>query len=82
MYIDVKHAAQVRIGDMFAGTVNHNAPTRPCQPCASAMRVVSVEEVPDPESSRGKLYRFRFDGLAGLPSGHYRATDQILTITT
>ena len=82
MHVNVKYAARVEVGDMFAGTVNPAAPTRPCQPCAAAMRVAAVETVPDPERP-GNLYRFRFDTgpHCGLPSGHYRAADQILTIT-
>lgn len=81
MYVDVKYAAQVKPGDWFAGTVNPSAPTRPCQPCASAMRVRDVEVTPAPEG-RGSLYRFRFDHprLAGLPSGQYRPADLIMTI--
>jgi hypothetical protein len=82
MHVNVKYAAQIKPGDWFAGTVNPHAPTRPCQPCAAAMRVRHVEVTPNPERP-GNLYRFRFDlgPHCGLPSGHYRAADQVMTIT-
>lgn len=79
MHIDVKYAANVQPGDLVAGHVAPNAPTRPVQPIAHAMPVESVEViVADPAQPRRKSYRFHWgDGLSSSP---YAMTDQVLTI--
>jgi hypothetical protein len=78
MRIDVKYAANVQPGDLVAGRVVPDAPTRPVRPIAHAMRVESVEAiVPDPEWPSQKSYLFHYD--VGTSSTYYM-TDQVLVI--
>jgi hypothetical protein len=78
--IAVRYPMHVKPGDLVAGVVNMHAPTRPCQPFATAMRVESVEIVtPDPARPRVKHYRFNY--VEGFTGNAYETTDQIMVIT-
>jgi hypothetical protein len=78
MRIDVKYAANVQPGDLVAGMVRPDAPTRPVQNMASAMRVTRVDVLtPDPESPRRKAYRWHYGQLVG---GAFGPIDQVLVI--
>jgi hypothetical protein len=53
MRVDVKYAANLKPGDMYAGDVAPDAPTRPVQEFLHAWKIASVETV---ESADGKRY--------------------------
>jgi hypothetical protein len=46
MNIDVVYVRNLKPGDVYAGSVQLDAPTRPVQPIAHAMEVRNVSEVP------------------------------------
>lgn len=78
MRVTVKYAANVKAGDLFAGTVETTAPTRPVQPCAHAVTVVAVEILTDDNRPRWKGVRLDFEH--GLWSKVFNPADQIMTI--
>jgi hypothetical protein len=61
MRVDVKYAANLKAGDIYAGDVVPDAPTRPVQEFLNAWEIVSVETV---ETADGKRYTQPF-GLMG-----------------
>jgi hypothetical protein len=55
--IDVKHAGNLKPGDLYAGQVVPDAPTRPVQPIAAALRLTEV--VPFTDDGGRKMMRLK-----------------------
>lgn len=74
--IDVVYVAHVKVGDMIAGEVNPQAPTRPVQPFAAAMTVRNISEVPS------AVYTLWYgdDPTTALHSAPKRFNDQVMVI--
>lgn len=74
MNIDVVYVRNLEVGDLYAGWVARNAPTRPVQPCAHAMTVHHISEVP------AAVYTLHFSEDLSLTSGPLKGHDQVLVI--
>jgi len=72
--VEVVYAANVQVGDWFAGDVDPDAPTRPAQPAAAALRITSVETV---DGVAGKCVQMT--SLLGR-LGDRRVADQCMVI--
>lgn len=58
--VDVVCAENLKPGDLYAGQVVPDAPTRPCQPFACAHEVTAVEIVSTAEGKRVKIMSGQF----------------------
>ena len=77
MELDVIYAAALKPGDLWAGTVNPDAPTRPVGNFARAMRITDAQTVTD-EDGR-KIVQCQAHGLALTP---IPISQQVLVIRT
>ncbi len=74
--VEVVYVANLRVGDLVAGDVVPDAPTRPVQPYAAAMVLRNISEVP------AAVYTLWWsdDPTSGMHSAPKRGTDQVLVI--
>jgi hypothetical protein len=50
--VDVTYACHLKEGDLYAGTIKPDAPTRPVQPCARALEITKVIPYTNDEGRR------------------------------
>ena len=65
--IDVVHAANMKPGDLFAGIVAPNAPTRPVQEWAAAHKLASITPYTDESGRRMVALATEHFDLSPLP---------------